>query len=330
LKSQSLRYLPVALFGAVMGLSGLVLSARAAATALPGIVRAPAYFTEPWAALGALAFALLFPAYVVKWIRYPAEARREFIEPGQLGYCATLPVGMTLLAGALAPYLPMLADVLWCSGAALLLLFQVWGLLRLLEGRIDLEKVNGGWMILFIGGIVVPGGGIALGQDEASRMLFGLSAAATPFVMGLVFYRAVIAPPLPEAARPTWFIFLVPPSLIYAHGITIFGELAFLENFFFFATLLAAALLVYGRHGMRWPFSAAWWAFTFPLDAYAYAAARHAQSHPSALWKGVAAAALLAATLAVVLALARTIAAAVRGELLAPPATPRSAASRAA
>src|SRR6185436_7899248 len=59
LKSQSLRYLPVALFGAVMGLSGLVLSARAAATALPGIVRAPAYFTEPWAALGALAFALL-------------------------------------------------------------------------------------------------------------------------------------------------------------------------------------------------------------------------------------------------------------------------------
>jgi tellurite resistance protein TehA-like permease len=44
-------------------------------------------------------------------------------------------------------------------GAALLLLFQVWGLLRLLEGRIDLEKVNGGWMILFIGGIVVPGGG---------------------------------------------------------------------------------------------------------------------------------------------------------------------------
>jgi tellurite resistance protein len=79
---------------------------------------------------------------------------------------------------------------------------------------------------------------------------------------------------------------------------------------------------------MRWPFSAAWWAFTFPLDAYAYAAARYAQTTRTALWKGVAAAALLAATLSVVLALARTIAAAVRGELLAPAATPRSAASR--
>src|SRR4030095_11435887 len=60
LKDQSLRYLSGGLFGAGMGLSGLVLSARAAATALPGIVRAPAYFTEPWAALGALAFVLLF------------------------------------------------------------------------------------------------------------------------------------------------------------------------------------------------------------------------------------------------------------------------------
>jgi tellurite resistance protein len=329
LKGQSLRYLPVTLFGAVMGLAGLALSARAAATALPGIVRAPAYFTEPWAALGALAFALLLPAYLVKWIRYPGEARREFTDPAQLGYCAALPVGMTLLAGALAPYLTMLADVLWCFAAVLLVLFQIWGLLRVLEGGIELGQVNGGWMILFIGGIVVPGGGVALGHDEASRVLFGASAAATPFVMGLVFYRAVIAPPLPEAARPTWFIFLVPPSLIYANGITFFGEFAFLENLFFFATVLAAALLVYARDGMRWPFSAAWWAFTFPLDAYAYAAARYAQSHPSALWKGVAAAALLAAALSVVLALARTIAAAVRGELLAPAATPRSAASRA-
>jgi tellurite resistance protein len=313
-----------------MGLSGLVLSARAAATALPGVVRAPAYFTEPWGALGALAFLLLLPAYLVKWIRYPADARAEFTDPARLGYCATLPVGMTLLAAAIAPYLTTIADALWCTAAALLLLFQVWGIRRLLEGSIELASVNGGWMILFIGGIVVPGGGIALGHDEASRVLFGMSAAASPLVMGLVFYRAVIGPPLPEAARPTWFILLLPPSLIYANGIAIFGEFAFLENLFFFGTLLAVALLVYARNCLRWPFSAAWWSFTFPLDAYAYAAARYAQSHPAALWKGVAAAALLAATLSVVLALAKTIAAAVRGELLAPPATPRSAASRAA
>ena len=78
------------------------------------------------------------------------------------------------------------------------------------------------------------------------------------------------------------------------------------------------------------PFGPAWWAFTFPLDAYAYAAARYAQAHPAPLWKGVAAAALTAATLVVVLVLAKTLVALARGELLAPAATPRSDASRAA
>ncbi len=313
---QSVRYLPVGMFGAVMGLCGLVLTARAAATALPGTVRAPAYFTEPWGALGALAFAVLLPAYLVKWIRYPQDARVEFIDPARLGWCATLPVGMTLLAGALAPYLTALADVIWCTAVVLLFIYQVWGIVRLLQGGIDIAQINGGWMILFIGGIVVPGGGIALGHDEISRAMFGLSAAATPFVMGLIFYRAVVGPALPETARPGWFIFLVPPSLIYAHGLTFFGDFAFLENLFFFGTLLAVALLIYARGFLRWPLSATWWAFTFPLEAYAFAAARYAQSHPEPLWKGVAAAALAAATLFVVVVLVKMLIAFARGELL--------------
>jgi tellurite resistance protein len=237
---------------------------------------------------------------------------------------------MTLLAAAIAPYLTALADAIWCTAVALLFAYQVWGFARLLQGGIELAQVNGGWMILFIGGIVVPGGGLALGHEELSRALFGLSSAATPFVMGLIFFRAVTGPPLPEASRPGWFIFIVPPSLIYAHGLTFYGDLVVLENLFFFATLLAVALLVYARGFLRWPFSATWWAFTFPLDAYAYAAARYAQSHSTPLWKGVAGAALAAATLAVTLVLAKTLVALGRGELLAPAATARSASSRGA
>ena len=49
---MSVRDLPIGFYGAVMGLAGLALSARAAAPVFPGVVRAPAYFTEPWALLG--------------------------------------------------------------------------------------------------------------------------------------------------------------------------------------------------------------------------------------------------------------------------------------
>jgi tellurite resistance protein len=63
---------------------------------------------------------------------------------------------------------------------------------------------------------------------------------------------------------------------------------------------------VLSRDLLRWPFSPAWWAFTFPLDALAYAAARHSIDHPGALWQVIAAATLLIAVAFVVLALVKS------------------------
>jgi len=301
------RNLPIGMYGAVMGLAGLGLTARATATVLPGVIRAPAYFTELWVALGLLFFLVLVPLYVVKLVRYPEAVRAEFLSPVQLGFCGALPVGMSLVAGGLAPYLPPLASALWWTSFGLLLAFQVWALFRWLSGGIELAQVNAGWLIIIVGGIVLPGPGIALGHVEAARFVFGISAAAAPLVTALLFFRAVLGPPLAEPLRPTWFILLVPPSLIYANGLALYDSLWFLENLFYFGLVLAAALLVYARRFWRWPVGAPWWAFTFPLDALAYAAARYAQDHPSPLWRSVAGATLLIATLVVVLVLWRTL-----------------------
>jgi tellurite resistance protein len=303
----SVKNLPIGFYGAVMGLVGLGLSARAAAPLFPGVVRAPAYFTELWVALGVLAFVILVPAYLAKLFLYPKAVKEEFSNPAQLGFCGTLPVGMTLVAGGVAPYASLVADVLWWASYALILALQVWALSRWLSGGIELAQVNGAWLIAFVGGIVVPGSGLALGHFEASRFLFGISAAGAPLLMALLLYRAVLAQPLPEALRPSWFILLVPPSLIYANGIALFEGTAFLEALYFSALVLAAALLVYARGFLRWPFAPSWWAFTFPLDALAYAAARYAQEHPSMLWKAVAGIALALATLFVVIVLLQNL-----------------------
>jgi tellurite resistance protein len=303
----SLRSPPIGLFGAVMGLAGLGLSARAAAPLFPGVFRAPAYFTEPWIALAFLAFVVLMPLYVMKILFEREKVKAEFNDPAEMGFCGTLPIGMTLLAGGLAPYLPALASPLWWAGAVLLLCFQVWGLYRVLGGGMELAQINAGWMILFIGGIVVPGSGIGLGHGEMARFMYGLSATVSPAIMALLLLRAAVAAPLPEALRPSWFILLVPPSLVYAHGAAFYPEFVFLENLFFFAVLMALALAVYARNFLRWQFGPAWWAFTFPLDALAYAAVRYAQQHPSPVWTAVAAAALCVATFFVVVVLFKTI-----------------------
>ena len=304
---MSLRNLPIGMYGAVMGLAGLGLTARAAAPVLPGVLKAPAYFTEPWVLLGALALALLLPLYVLKLIRYPAAVREDFTDPALLGFCGALPVGMFLVAGGIAPYAPAIGSVLWWTGFVLLGAFQVWALARWLSGSIELAQVNAGWLIVLVGGIVAPGPGLALGHEEASRFAFGVSAAAAPLLMALLFYRAVLGAPLPAPLRPSWFILLVPPALIYANGLALFPQNLFLENLFFASLVLAVSLLYVSRGFLRWRFGAPWWAFTFPLDALAYAAARYAQDHPSALWQAVCAASLLLATLFVLIVLFRTL-----------------------
>jgi tellurite resistance protein len=303
----NLKNLPIGFYGAVMGLAGLGLSARAAAPLFPGVIRAPAYFTELWVLLGLLAFAILLPLYLIKLLRFPSAAKEEFVNPVQLGFCGALPVGMSLVAGGVAPYFPALGNVLWWASFALMLAFQAWALVRWLSGGIELAQVNAGWLIVMVGGIVLPGPGIALGHVEASRFIFGISTAGAALLMPLLLYRALAAPPLPEVLRPSWFILLVPPSLIYANGMALFPDFRFLETLYPFGLVLAVALLVYSRHLLRWQFGIPWWAFTFPLDALAYAAARYAQDHPSALWRGVAAATLALATLIVVLVLLRTL-----------------------
>ena len=304
---MSLRNLPIGMYGAVMGLAGLGLTARAAAPVLPGVLKAPAYFTEPWVFLGAIALAVLLPLYVLKLIRYPAAVREDFTDPALLGFCGALPVGMFLVAGGIAPYAPAIGSVLWWTGFVLLGAFQVWALARWLSGSIELAQVNAGWLIVLVGGIVAPGPGLALGHEEASRFAFGVSAAAAPLLMALLFYRAVLGAPLPAPLRPSWFILLVPPALIYANGLALFPQNLFLENLFFASLVLAVSLLYVSRGFLRWRFGAPWWAFTFPLDALAYAAARYAQDHPSALWQAVCAASLLLATLFVLIVLFRTL-----------------------
>lgn len=289
---MSVRQVPIGMYGAVMGLTGLGLSARAAASVLPGYVRAPAYLTEPWVALGVLAFLVLVPLYAAKVVRHPGAVREEFTNPLQLGFCGALPVGMFLVGGGLAPYWEGAAHAIWIAGAVLLVSFQVWMLYRWLSGGIALEQVNAGWLIVMVGGIVAPGPGIALGHVEASRFLFGISAASAPLLSAILLFRAMIGAPLPERLRPSWFILLVPPSLIYANGVALFPLFVPLENLYFLGLVLCAALLVYARGFLRWPFSPAWWAFTFPLDALAYAAARYAQDHPGPVWQALCAATL--------------------------------------
>ena len=289
-----------------MGLIGLGLTARAAAPLFPGVFRAPAYFTELWVGLGVSAFVLLSLLYVVKIFKNQEAIQVDFLNPASLGFCGTLPVGMSLVAGGLAPYLPGFASDLWWVSLALFAGFFAFGAWRILS-EASLKNIYPAQLILFVGGIVFPSSGIALGHFEATRAVFAVSTFAAIPLYAALLTRALRGPALPDALRPTWFILLVPPSLIGAHGAALFPQAAALAYLYVAALAVLAGVLWYARGLPRWPFSAVWWSLTFPLDALAYAGVRYAQQNPSGPWKGVAAFVLALATLVVALVLARTL-----------------------
>jgi tellurite resistance protein len=272
-------------------------------------------------ALGVVAFVLLTLLYFFRIVFHAEEVKKEFMHPATLGFCGAWPVGISLVAGGLTPYLPGVANVLWWAAVAIFGAFFAWGIYRVAAARFGVADIYPGWLIVFVGGIVYPSSGIGLGNGDASRFIFAISAAVAVVLYAALVYRVFAAPPLPPRLRPSWFILLVPPSLIGAHGFGLFGIEAF-EYGFFAALAVLAALLVYALRLFRWEFNPVWWSMTFPLDAFAYAAARYAQNHPEPVWKGLAGFALLLATLVVSFVLLKS--------LFSLAATRRSAASPAA
>lgn len=297
---------PIGLFAAVMGLVGLGLAGRAAAPLFPGVFRAPAYFTELWVALGLLAFAALVVLYARKIALEPQAVRAELTEPAKLGFAGAPGVAASLVAAALAPYSPSSAGTLWWIALALNAAILVRGLTRLAQLGLRTRELHPGWIVVCMGGIVLPAGGIALGYRDAAQWAFWIGAAA-----GLLLVAPLLrAAPLPGPIRPTWFIVLAPPSLLYLNGSALFNEALF-EAFFFVAIAVLAALLFYARSLHRWGFGPAWWSITFPLDAFALAATRYARDHGGP-WKVLAGFAVVLATLAVAWMVLRTLIGAVR------------------
>ena len=261
-----------------MGVAGLALVSRDAGRVL-GV---PTWIGELWAALAVLILAALLVAYGLKVIAHRDAVRAELDHSGQLAFFGSIPIALALVAGCLAPYSMPLAKALWWIAVIGIVVLQILSLGRWLAGGVDPAHVNTGWMIMMIGPVPMAAGGVVIGELESARFLFGLGLVATPFVMGMVFQRTIVGAPLAGGVRPLSFILLVPPALTCALVPTLWNVPGhyLLDALFYFDLILCAALLVASRQATKWPFTPAWWAMTFPLDALAAAGLAFAKFNP--------------------------------------------------
>jgi tellurite resistance protein len=262
----TLRHLPLPLMASVLGLGGLGLMWRQAATALgvPGLIG------EVVLALMTLVFVTLTTAHAVRLARHSELVRTEFRSPILAPFFSIFAIGGLMVAGAGTPYWPAASRLLWeVSVIAQLGLGGVL-LARWLRGEADPAMMAPPLIIPFVAAILAAVFGPPLGHPEVAWAMLGLGLIFWLVLQALLLHRLLGGPPLPPALRPSIMILLAPPSVGAVALLLIEGRVGPMAlGLAGLASLYAMALLLTVRHMTESGFSLVWWSFTFPCCAYA-------------------------------------------------------------
>jgi tellurite resistance protein len=312
--AASIRNLPVNLFAAVMGLSGLALAWRFA----HGSLGAPAVIGEAIGALALGIFVLISLGYLTKLAKHPEAVYAEFLHPVAGNFFGTIAISILLLSAVIEPYSAAAAPIIWTVGVLATFALSFIVVSRLLKGQVDASHAVPAWLIPGVAtlDIAVTGAHMPMAWAAEINLFAGAIGAVLAFLLiALIVSRLVHRDALALTMTPSLMILVAPFAvgfLAYSNivgGIDRFAGLLFYFGLFMF---LVVAPKVF-RRGI--PFSPAWWAISFPMAALVSAALRYAEFKASApLW-------ILATTLLGVLSLVlavltvRTVRIALNGKL---------------
>ncbi len=314
--TRPLEYLPVALFGSVMGLSGLSVAWRLAA----GRYAAPDWVANAIAVLAVLAFAAVGTAYLVKAVAAPDAVRAEFHHPIAGNLFGTMIISLLLLPIVLAPVALRLARGMWIVGVVLMLGFAWLIIDRWMGNRQQVEQATPAWIVPVVGLLDVPLALPGLGLPPLHELMVACVAIGLFFAVPLftmIFTRLLFETPLPDALQPTLLILVAPFAVGFSAyvattgSVDIFAEALYALTLFILTVLLGRLRML----GRCCPFRVSWWAVSFPLAAAAATAVRFADARPGLFTDIVALAVLGLASMVITGLLVRTLLGVVRGEL---------------
>ena len=312
-----LDYLPIGLFGSVMGLTGLSVAWR-----LAGRYGAPEWVAPAIGAVAVGVFVALTISYALKMFTAWSAVKAEFRHPIAGNLFGTFLISLLLLPIVLAEHHLELARGMWVAGAAGMLGFAWVIVSRWMSDQQQVAHATPAWIIPVVGLLDLPLALPSLGLPPMPGLaLFALSVGlffAIP-LFTLIFSRLVFEPPMPEALRPTLMIFIAPFAVGMSTYTSVTGQTDQFSTALYMLTLAVLAVLL-GQ--MRYlarccPFRVSWWAVSFPLAASAIAALRFAAARPGVFTDAVALSLLFLATMVIAGLFLRTIAGVARGQLRA-------------
>jgi tellurite resistance protein len=316
--NRRLDYLPVSLFGAVMGLTGLSVAWRLAHVRY----RVPEIIADTIGALAVAAFVAMAVGYAIKWLTAAEVVKTEFRHPIAGNLFGTIFVSLLLLPIILATASLLVARLLWGVGAIGMVIFAWMIISRWMSDRQQFAHATPAWIVPVLGLLDIPLAVPAL-QLESLRgvMVFGLAVGlffTTP-LFTLIFQRLLFEPPMPEALRPTLLILVAPFSVGYSSYVATTGQNdLFAESLYILTLFMLSVLLGQLRHlPSCCPFRVSWWSVSFPLAASAIAALKFSAVSPGWATDSIAVVLLLFSSVVIGTLFVRTLIGISRGELRA-------------
>ncbi len=262
--------IPVSLFAAVLGISGLGLAWRKSA---------PILGVAPWIGevlifAGVLVFAWIATAYGLKIARAPQAMRDEVSDLKRIAFFATVPLSLQLLAAGALPLDQSVATLLWVIGTVTQFFLLIIILMRWMQGGHPRRIFQPSLFLPSAGLLLGPATGYQLGFVEIGWMMFSLGLLLWLFFLVMMFERLFFDMPLKDEELPLLAIPVTPPALAFMSYVVLNQQLidGFARFLFYTMVLFLILTIAHAVRFARLRFSLAWWSFTFPAGAAAAAA----------------------------------------------------------
>ncbi len=251
--------LPITLFASTMGLGGLALlySKIAHALGLSEIFFSILKWTD------SIVFLILAAVLILRLVSDRQALKAEYDHPLKINFFAAVPISMFLLSALWQDH-TALNTALYFTALVMITLFTLNVAALWFRRSLDLKFLNPAWFIPVVGNVVAIF--TAVKPYEWLWYYFAVGCTFYILLLGMILFRMIFSDPMPEAMKPTLFIFIAPPSLCCVDMVKMtgsFGEgaMIFLSLAIFFTLLIA----ILWKDFIKIPFTPSWWAFTFPL-----------------------------------------------------------------
>ena len=263
-----LDYFPITAFAAVLGLGGftVLLNKWYHLRWLPGWP----YHLMVWVVSALVA--VITVLYARKMAFAFDNAAEDYWHKIRSNFVAAISISMLILSIVYMGCCPFAALSLWYLGTVSHTVIMFVLLKRWINHEFNIVHFNPAWFIPVVGLVLIPVAGVDYVSREIVMFYWAAGTLFWLIFFTIALYRIIFHPPMPAKLAPTFFMLLAPPSVIFISWVRITMRFDLVAQFFLLISVFMAILLFFiKRQFSKINFYMSWWAFTFPLDAFAIA-----------------------------------------------------------